>query len=98
MTTTVTVYAPGLTVAIVDQVAPPDIQQDSPVPDIDFPEGTPGTWPILSHYSSPSGKTLSLGVVGSLPPGMTLSATGFNYDGIGKFETPVAVNWSITAH
>jgi len=99
---TVTFYKPaGLTVEVLDRVAVPppvDIQQDSPVPDVDWLEGGPGTWPILSHYSSPTGKVLTLAAVGSLPPGVTVVGGGFAYDGTGSFRTSVVVNWAIAAH
>jgi hypothetical protein len=94
---TATFYAPGLSVEVIDRVLPVDIQQDSTVPDVDWLEGALGTLPVLSHYSSPSGKTLSLAAVGSLPAGVTLSGGGFAYDGTGSFRAGVVVNWDITA-
>lgn len=95
--TVVTLLQAALAEAQAVPPPPVDVQQDSTVSDVDWLEGQPGTWPILSHYSSPSGKTLSLAAVGSLPAGVTLAGGGFAYDGAGSFRAGVAVNWSVTA-
>lgn len=95
---TATFYAPGLTVEVIDRVAPADIQQNSTVPDVDWLEGTAATLDVLGHFSSPSGKTLSLAAGGALPAGVTVSGGGFAYDGTGSFRAGVTLNWAITAH
>lgn len=80
-----------------DGPAPVDIQQDSTVPDVDWLEGATGTLDVLSHFSSPSGKTLSLAAAGALPAGVTASGGGFAYDGTGSFRAGVTLNWAIAA-
>jgi hypothetical protein len=75
----------------------PDVQQDSPVPDVDWLEGTAGTLDVLSHFSSPAGKTLSLSAAGALPAGVTIVGGGLSYDGSGVFESNVAIPLNVTA-
>ena len=83
-----------------DSIVPPpvDVQQNSTVPDVDWLEGTAATLDVLGHFYSPSGKTLSLAAVGSLPAGVTVAGGGFAYDGSGSFRNGVTLNWAITAH
>lgn len=77
--------------------AVPDVQQNSAVPDADWLEGSAGTLNVLSHFSSPSGKTLALAALGSLPAGVTVSGGGLAYDGAGSFRTSVAIALNVTA-
>lgn len=82
----ITLYAKGLTVQVLDNAATLlDVQQNSPVPDADWLEGSAGTLNVLSHFSSPSGKTLQLAAISTLPPGVTVAGGSLAYDGTGQF-------------
>lgn len=80
-----------------DAVAQPDVQQDSPVPNFDWLEGTPATLNVLGHFSSPSGKTLALAPAGTMPAGVAVSGGSLVYDGSGSFRTLTDVPLSVTA-